>query len=509
MLIPLVLSAYTHLWNPMGFPMFHPDEGVYLRRSMHVLAGLGPQDPDSRFDHSQDSTSSYDHPYFGQMLLAGIFSIIGYPDSKPVSDSNSIEYYFTVPRIIMGLFSIIDTFLIFRICERRYNLAIAVAAAILFAVMPLSWLTRRIVLDSIQLPFVLLSILLLVEMGHRSKNTALLCLLSGICMGLSVFTKIPAIMLIPLGLYLIYGGLGSHGKRYKIKYIAIWLLPTILLPTIWPVYAISAGQFDEWANGVLWQGTQRQAEGRSLSDTLINFSQTDPVLLILGLAGIIFCSIRRDFLPIIWILPYFVLLYAVGWVTHFHLILVLPPFCMAIAKLLEGIPRFFKIKKSATVTTVALAVIALFGLFITTMVFTSNVSWTQLQAARLVENYTTQINKEGIRQPENVTIIASPVYSWLFKYVFDNPYTFSHLRDTREIETDKIVLVVDAVYQQIISGSEGENNSQVQRLEKINNDTNIISIFKSDWSGKRSAYPYTAMEAAGIRTRTSEIKANY
>jgi hypothetical protein len=489
--------------------MFHPDEGVYLKRSMRELAGLGPQDPDNRFDHSQESNSSYDHPYFGQVLLAGIFALIGYPDSKDSADSNSIEYYFAVPRVIMGIFSIIDTFLIFRICERRYNLTIAVAAAILFALMPMSWLTRRIVLDSLQLPFVLLSILLLVEMGYRSKNAALLCVFSGVCMGLSVFTKIPAIMLLPLGLYLIYGALPQQNKNSKLKFIAIWLLPTILIPAIWPVYAIINDQFDEWLRGISWQGTQRQAEGRSLSDTLINFLEADPVLFILGLAAIAFCSIRRDFLPIIWITPYFALLYLVGWVTHFHLILALPPFCIAIGILMERIPRLLNLKKSTLVTTVVLGAIAIFGLVISTMLITTNVTWTQLQAAHSVENYTTQFTKEGVRQNDKVTIIAEPIYSWLFKYVFDNPYTFSHLRDTRQIGAAKVVLVIDMVYNTITSGSEGENKSQVDRLQKIYNNTNTIALFKSDWSDKRGAYPYTGMEAAGIRTRNSEIRANY
>src|ERR671933_1538551 len=79
--IPLVLSAFTHLWSPIGFPAIHPDEGMYLRRAMYVIEYLSPQDPSSRFDHSQASTSSYDHPFFGQLFLAGIFKIIGYPNS--------------------------------------------------------------------------------------------------------------------------------------------------------------------------------------------------------------------------------------------------------------------------------------------------------------------------------------------------------------------------------------------------------------------------------------------
>ena len=52
-LIPLILSSFTHLWNPAQFPSFHIDEGVYIRRALHTLNGLGPHDPDSRFDHPQ------------------------------------------------------------------------------------------------------------------------------------------------------------------------------------------------------------------------------------------------------------------------------------------------------------------------------------------------------------------------------------------------------------------------------------------------------------------------
>jgi hypothetical protein len=443
------------------------------------------------------------------MLLAGIFSIIGYPNTNALADLNSVEISFTIPRVVVGIFSIIDTYLIFRICERRYNLTVAIAAAMLFAIMPMSWLTRRIVLDSLLLPFALSSILLIIEMGRSSKNTTVLCVLSGICMGLSVFTKIPAVMLIPLALYLIYGVLPNYSKNSKLRFVAIWLLPTILIPLIWPAYAITAGQFDEWAQGVLWQGTQRQDSGRSLGDTLVNFSEADPVLFILGIAGIVFCAIRRDFLPIIWIVPYFVLLYMVGWVTHFHLILALPSFCIAIAKLMEGIPRLLNLKKSTLVTTAVLGTVTIFGFVITTMLITTDVTWTQLQAVRLVGNYTTQINDEGGRQNAKVTIIASPVYSWFFKYVYDNPHAFSHIRDTRQIDTSRVVLIVDAVYHQIISGAEDENKSQLQRLQSIYNNTDVIALFKSDLSDKRNVYPYTGMEAAGIRTRTAEIRANY
>ena len=43
-LIPIILSSVVRLWNPSGFPGLYPDESDYLRKAMHVLAGLGPQE---------------------------------------------------------------------------------------------------------------------------------------------------------------------------------------------------------------------------------------------------------------------------------------------------------------------------------------------------------------------------------------------------------------------------------------------------------------------------------
>src|SRR5215207_6111230 len=92
----------------------------------------------------------YDHPYFGQLFLAAMLSIVGYPDSlHPSPDVKSIEMLHMVPRVLMGLLAMADTFLVYKIAERRYNnRMIGFISATLFAVMPITWLFRRIMLDS-------------------------------------------------------------------------------------------------------------------------------------------------------------------------------------------------------------------------------------------------------------------------------------------------------------------------------------------------------------------------
>ena len=150
--IPLLLSGYTHLWNPVGFPDFSFDEGVYIRRALHVLEGLGPQ----------EETAWYDHPFFGQLFLAFMFKIIGYPDSlhPKAGEVKSIEILHLVPRVLMALLAVLDTFFVYKIADKKYNRKVGFVASLLFAVMPSTWLLRRILLDSILLPFLLSSILL-------------------------------------------------------------------------------------------------------------------------------------------------------------------------------------------------------------------------------------------------------------------------------------------------------------------------------------------------------------
>jgi len=522
--IPLILSGFTHFWNVSQFPSFHPDEGVYIRRALFILSGLGLQDPSSKFDHSQDSTSSYDHPYFGPLFLAGIFKIIGYPQVlNTTPDVSSIETLSSIPRIIMGVLSVIDTFLVYRITERRYNSKVALFASVLFAVMPLSWFTRRIVLDSIMLPFILTSILLILEIRSNPKYIHLLVIFSGICLGLAAFTKIPSVTMIPVILYLIYQDTDKlkFSRGFRLKMMAIWIIPVILIPIIWPAYAFATGHLNEWVDGIFWQSSGRQNKGKSLFDIVDNAWRSDPILLILGLVGTAYLTLRRQFFPILWLAPYIAFLYYVGWVTHFHLILLLPILCICTGKFIHDIPSIIHIKWNLPVSTILFSGLGLFGLISTVILISTNLSYVQFAAVAYTSNEifhtNTEHNKNEISgnvqsnsKNNQITIISSPIFSWVYKYVFNNDYTFSHDRDTQPIKTQKLILLVDSTYKHVIGGGEGENFTQVQRLNNIFNNTEIIALFKDDTSNyDRKSYPFTGIDSANIGSRTEEIRANY
>jgi Dolichyl-phosphate-mannose-protein mannosyltransferase len=431
LVIPLSLSAFTHLWNPIGFPYFVGDEGHYIRRALYVLDQLDPQEG-----------ARYDHPYFGQLFLAGIFKIIGYPDSlNPTpGDVYSTQTLYMVPRIVMGILAVLDTFIIYKICERLYtrNRTIAFISSILFAVMPLTWLTRRIYLDSIQLPLILLSILFAVYYYKKGKtdyyNTkrsanksskfidskTLLIVLSGLTLGLAIFTKVPAIVMIPPIAYLIFRTDKNYGN--KLKAIGLWIIPVILVPAMWPAYAISVGEYDNWYNGVF---SQAGREGSGIGSFGLLF-KIDPVLVSIGAIGFVYAIImKKDLFLLLWIVPFLAFHTLVPWTQHFHWLQVLPAFCIAGGVLLDGVAnilgkklrvqtledyssfettsvtrvkgllstrlhnKYLKFRNMLTPTTILAIIvtaIVVFGLVSTTMLLTTSVNSSFIEMATYISN---------------------------------------------------------------------------------------------------------------------------
>jgi hypothetical protein len=98
------------------------------------------------------------------------------------------------------------------------------------------------------------------------------------------------------------------------------------------------------------------------------------MLLFLGLAGLIYSIIRRDWILILWIVPFLVFVYTHGWFSHFHWISVFPALCIAGAKFVIELiqrARFDKIKKSTPLIIIC-SVISGIGFFNTMIVINQN-----------------------------------------------------------------------------------------------------------------------------------------
>jgi 4-amino-4-deoxy-L-arabinose transferase-like glycosyltransferase len=566
--IPLILSAYAHLWNPVGFPDLFYDEGVYVRRALHVLEGQGPE----------ESGTYFDHPHFGQIFLASMFKIIGYPDSlnpKP-GDVHSVEMLYLVPRVLMGLLAVADTFLVYKIADRLYGRKVAFIASIFFAVMPMTWMLRRVLLDSILLPLLLTSILFAlhriagkyptdVVAGLRgiklSKN--ILVLLSGIFLGLAIFTKIPVFMMIPLVAYLIYKNSNLIDKKGKLKTLGLWFIPVILIPAIWPIYAITSDQFDDWKAGVFNQAA-RNNDG--LARVMGYFFKYDPLLLIGGAIGLVYAAIRKDVFALIWIMPFILFLYFLNYGTYFYVIPLLPAFCIAAARLLFDTPgwiqrkipisliwniigsvvkteRLFRVvltkrigrninkeiqptitsytiegngndneikggqnqaqkkidsARERTITAhmfrnaswvgftyasiLIIVMVAGIGIASTTLLVITNASWAQLQAAAYAITYMEE------RKADNLTLVSSPVYSWISYYIFDHYQALKSFTNVPqgEVRYDNVLLLADNHMRTTMKKENREN------LWSLYNDTTLLTQYRGKLADYDTRdYPYT------------------
>jgi hypothetical protein len=528
--LPLILSAYTHLWNPTGFPAVWVVEGQYMQRAMQVLEGEGLHEPRNIFAHF------YDHPFFGQIFLAGMLGATGYPNSLPMPSLisiNSIEMLYLVPRLFMGILAIIDTFLVYKISEYRYNRNVALIASILFAVMPATWLLRKILLESLLLPLLLSAILFAVyySSSRKMSNTSatadyakmnldqkvktknnnifmILPMISGIFLGLAIFVKIPIITMIPLVGYLILSR--RHDKSRRALWV--WIIPVILIPMIWPIYSILVGDFDQLLEDLAWNTQRGQVQLDSavssiLANSLKYIFQIDPVIFILGIAGIIFSEIKRDAFILLWAIPIIVFLFLINFVSFFHLIPLLPLFCIAAAKMTIDLSnRITNMKVRKIIPVAMISAIGIFGLVSTTMLITSNVTSSYFKVYSFLVSYlanqilhNNHVDLTGKAEDDKIAMVGrhwTQSFYWIPKYVLDVDLDFKKINKADDIkgsinDKERSLIIVDrSMRESLSSGNEISNKTETNTPSYF---LTPIATFSDDNPAYAYIYPYTSM----------------
>ena len=353
-----------------------------------------------------------------------------------------IEILHLIP-LVMGILAVLDTYLLYKITEVRYNRKVAFITAVLFAVMPMTWILRRVYLDTLLMPFLLSSILFALcartigKSESSSKiNKNVLVLLSGLFLGLAIYTKIPAFTFIPLVGCIVYFNSKS------ITRLITWLVPVFLIPLLWPLYAVSIGQGDLWMHWVLWQ-TERN---KPLELSLISFFQIDAVIAVGGIAGIIVACLRRDFLPLVWVAPFLMFSFFIGWVQYFHLIVLFPAFCIAFAVLLDSIQMNLIKMGRKFLSNILIISVFIFGIVITTMLITLNVNSANFHIFTSIA--------EHLPTDGNVTMIGSHWWEWntywLTKFVAHKDYEmidpFFDRNFKVPVKTDKVLFIDDPIF---------------------------------------------------------------
>lgn len=411
LLIVLLISVFTSFYNPIQYPRFLYDEGSYIGKAMYLLVSHNPQEG-----------SNYFNPYFGQIFLGGVLWITGYSNSSQIlaysNISQSVESLWLVPRLLTGLLALIDVFLIYKISERRYNMWVAFIAAIIFALMPVLFFLRIVFLETLQLPFILSSILLALYVKdnlqtNTTKRKHYLIVLSGVLMGLAIFTKISVFTMIPLFVFIFW-----TSRNEKLKSICLWLLPVILIPLIWPANAILNGEFQRWWDGIYWQ-THRQMEDinfmeigkQNILSTAIalNFYKM-PIIIVAGFAGLIYSAIRKDLFLLLWATPFLALLLLIGFAREFHLIPLLPVLSIASARFIEGVINTLTKRIYVLSLICIISAITVFGIINSAVVINSNQNNSDVIAATA-----TILSYLRDKPNENVTMVSTHVYSWIPK----------------------------------------------------------------------------------------------
>jgi hypothetical protein len=263
--------------------------------------------------------------------------------------------------------------------------------------------------------------------------------------------------MIPLVAYLIY----SVGQK-KLRNLGMWFVPVILLPLIWPAYSASQNQFDYWTRDVLWQ-TQRQSAG--FASIIASFAYSDPVGFIMGFSGLAYAVIRKDIFLLFWLLPFIAFLSVVGYVQYFYWVPLLPAFFIAAAAAIEKL-----VTLKPKLLYPAIAGITIFGLLSTFSFITTDMTSAQFNAAAFLSDSIV----------DDVTIAASPNYSWMLIYVFEIDHVFRDYRDLLfyPVETERLILVADRHLETNLNAGTGileayENSEVIARFESEVNEFDI------------------------------------
>ena len=509
--LPLSLAFFTHFWNLTGFPAIYMDEDIYIRKALHALEGL-PLEPDKT------------NPMYGWLYLTVILKAIGYPNSfHPTADGSihSVEVLYLIPRIFIGVLAIIDTFLIFKIVEYHYkNKRVALIASILFAVMPMTWLTRYTLLESIQLPFLLSSILTAVYTGvlSSSKNynkpyrAVLVILFSGIFLGSAIFVKIPAVAMVPLLALIIYR------NNKSVRALALWFMPIVLIPLISPAYAYSLGMFNTWSDGIFYQANRGNQPlfdltGQNPNNAINSLLRIDPILLIMGTISIIYLSVKRDFLVFLWAVPYIILFYFLGYVSFFHFIPLFPVFCIAFAKTIVDISSKIRNKELGQyLPYLTILGLGIFGLTCTSMLITTNLNSTHFETAAIIAHRLPDTNNSSPHEGKITVIMGESRFFWISEDVFKKDHYYrtywNYWNDKLPInKSGGVVLIIDGTFDYWKRAEENRNHRE-ELLNLYNNSQTVLVLNKNADKYDITKYPFTSMSLPNLGIGRVEIKTN-
>ena len=283
----------------------------------------------------------------------------------------------------------------------------------------------------------------------------------------------------------------------------------ISIPLIWPVDAILIGDFNLWLNDVVWHTERQSTSGDPVGTTLLNslkyLFQIEPVLLILGIAGIFFAEIKRDFMLLLWVIPFLIFLFIIDFVSFFHLIPLLPAFCIAVASMIVHLSNRISYKKiQQSLPFVVILAIGAFGLINTTTLITTNVTSTYFQIYASIVKYLANgeyINDLNNNNNDNVMTMIGRHWTrglfWIPRYVYDIDLDFRIVEDENDIpvsiKTKKGIFIVDNRIKRSMFDDKQDIQNGQQNLNLYYNTIPIATFKNKSMHYDLEKYPYASM----------------
>lgn len=343
----VALSSFTHLHALTNNPGIWWDEGTYIGRGIVVVRQhtLYPDSDAMESNVAYYGTDYYGHPFLGWGILALVFALVGYPGSlqgRPPG-VDTLALYYLVPRTVMAVLTILDTFLIYAVGRRAFGRPRhGLAAAALFALSPVTRQMLYVQLDNFMTFWFLLAVHLALISQAREVGRATLryALLSGVAYGAAVLSKLPALYLlpvIPMILLLPPGPLAPrrprapkpaedpHPPRVATVPLALWAAAALATMSLWVIYALLQGEMDRLING-LDIFANRDPGGWDFTTLLGRFfAQVDPFLFAVGLAGLGYSLARLRPMVATWAALYIFYLFIIpNRIQYYFLPLVVP-----------------------------------------------------------------------------------------------------------------------------------------------------------------------------------------
>lgn len=280
----VLMTGVAHSFNMAQYPAFFDDEGTYVSQAMSVLyqGRLAPY------------TYWYDHAPLGWMLMAFWGFITG--------GFFTFGAAIVSGRVFMLVLQIISALLLFRIVEKlTKQRVLAFLAVVPFALSPLAVTMHRMVfLDNILTPFLLGSLLLLINQTRLSR-----ILYSGALLAMAVLIKLSMIYFVPAFALMTYFAIS---KRQRLLAFSGWLAVTGAILALYPLYALLNNELfptGSWLGGdadhvslletAQWQATRPGGffldENSAFMGNLRDWLRVDTLYLVLGSSAVLISAL--------------------------------------------------------------------------------------------------------------------------------------------------------------------------------------------------------------------------